>query len=387
MKIGIITYWNSDDNYGQQLQCYALQTYLHLLGHNAFLIRYAPSPEKLSFITKIFRKLSIRTLKNFFSYSHRQIKRQEIYLKGINSKLNKQRGFEEFRNKYLQVSTEIYYSIEELRICPPQADIYICGSDQIWNNSLMESNSAAWFLDFGAKEVKRISYAASIGRTFTVKELNVFRRFLFAFDAISVREQSSKKLCQQMGFEDVTVTLDPTLLLSMSQYESLIAKEEKDKKHDYLFMYVLNVATQAEIYWDVIQQYLKKKTLDFHIVCSSGYMQARELIKEYKNEQVTISQWLSYIKNAQCVITTSFHGVVFCIKMHTPFLAILLTNRYANGNTRIISLLHSVGLENRIYNSANDILEQMNCPIDWIQVDIKLKELQHISFDFIKKNI
>lgn len=386
MRIGIITYWSSQDNYGQILQCYALQKYLINFGHDAFLIKYLPTTIKESLFQRIRKYLSIKKMVYLFSTEYKKDKlryREELRLEKSNRELNKKRLFDCFKTQHIRATENIYHSLRELRENPPEADVYICGSDQVWNNSLYKSETGVWYLSFGDKKSKRIAYAASIGRIIEKRELNLFKAYLNRFDAISVREESSQQMCEREGIKGVTVTLDPTLLLPINEYKQLSAPVSYTKP--YIFMYILNVSKKEDIYWDRIQVYLKSKGMDLKIVCSSGYIQARELLQPYRNIQATIPEWLGLIECAQCIITTSFHGVVFCIKMHKPFLAILLKNKYAKGNDRITSLLHKLDLSNRIYNSNVSIELQMSNIIDWVLVDQKLSYLSEISRDFLNK--
>jgi len=386
MKIGIITYWNSNDNYGQVLQCYALQQYLINQGHDTFLIRYLPHNSSRPFLQKLKENLSWGKVVYFLS-SQRRIDKQnqakEKDLEIVNRKLNTKRKFDSFKAKYIRSTNIVYHSIIELRNNPPLADVYVCGSDQVWNNKLTLPETAAWYLDFGDKKTKRISYAASIGRALQKNEINIFKKNLMAFDAISVREESTYLLCKYIGVPNVRVTLDPTLLLPVDEYRK-IEPLASVPSAPYMFMYILNVSTKDEIYWKDIQNYLAMKNLDLKIVCSSGYLQARELLDSHHNIQATLPEWLQYIDQAECVVTTSFHGVVFCIKMHKPFLAILLTNKYAKGNDRITSLLKSLDLSNRIYSPSSSIGKQISKKIDWIKIEEKISSLKEDSCDFLK---
>lgn len=386
MKIGILTYWSSSDNYGQVLQCYALQRYLINQGHDAFLIKYNPSNETIPIWRKLINNLSFQKIVYKFSSQRRKDKQNfilEQHLRDFNRKLNVKRQFDEFRHEYIHSTDIVYSSIDELRNSPPEADAYICGSDQVWNNSLLLRNAAAWFLSFGKENVKRFSYAASIGRYLQKKEMPTFRKYLAKFDAISVREDSARELCVQAGFPQTQVTLDPTLMLPIENFRRL--EHCNGFQEHYMFLYVLNVSTQEEIYWKEIQAYLQTTNLALKIVCSSGYMQARELLESHHNIQATIPEWLGYIDDAQCVMTTSFHGVVFCIKMHKPFLAIMLTNKYAKGNDRIISLLNQLDLSSRIYNPNKSIDVQMTPVIDWDKVEQKIFALQKVSREFLNR--
>lgn len=381
MKIGIITYWSSSDNYGQQLQCFALQKYLKGLGHDAYLIRYMPTSH-ISLWRRIARSIKYRLLAA--SEQKEKDKKTKLICER-NKLLSYKRDFNNFRDKYIQSTGIIYRNIKELRSNPPTADIYICGSDQVWNNSLKDPDTAGWFLDFGKPTVKRVSYAASIGRDIDSSEINRFTKYLKNFNAISVREQKAYALCHQLGFDKSIIAIDPTLLLNSSAYDSIeIDSNGIDVAGEpYVFIYTLNIRTAEEIYWDDFQKIIAKNGLQIRSVSSSGYLPARELLPGVQNEQATIPEWLSLIKHSEYVITTSFHGVVFCLLYHKPFYAVLLNNEYSKGNDRIISLLEFLHLSNLIVSNSES-LKQINFEnIDWIDVDAMIALLRQKSTHFI----
>lgn len=385
MRIGIVTYWSSSDNYGQQLQCFALQKYLIGLGHNAYLIKYMPTSH-----IPLWRRIA-RFVKYRLLVSSEQ-KEKDKKLKLIcerNKLLNCRRGFKEFRDKYIKSTEIVYRNIKELRNNPPAADIYICGSDQVWNNSLKDPDTAGWFLDFGKPTVKRVSYAASIGRDIDSSEINRFTKYLKNFNAISVREQKAYTLCHQLGFDKSLIAIDPTLLLNSSAYDSIeIDSNGTDVAgKPYVFIYTLNIRTAEEIYWDDFQKIIAKDGLQIRSVSSSGYLPARELLPGVQNEQATIPKWLSLIKHSEYVITTSFHGVVFCLLYHKPFYAVLLQNEYSKGNDRIVSLLANVGLENRAIASTKDIEKAHIADICWEEIDEKIHQFRKKSIDFLNYEI
>lgn len=385
MRIGIVTYWSSSDNYGQQLQCFALQKYLIGLGHDTYLIKYMPTSH-----IPLWRRIA-RSIKYRLLVSSEQ-KEKDKKLKLIcerNNLLNCRRGFKEFRDKYIKSTEIVYRNIKELRNNPPAADIYICGSDQVWNNSLKDPDTAGWFLDFGKPTVKRVSYAASIGRDIDSSEINRFTKYLMNFNAISVREQKAYALCHQLGFDKSIIAIDPTLLLNSSAYDSIeIDSNGIDVAGEpYVFIYTLNIRTAEEIYWDVFQKIIAKNGLQIRSVSSSGYLPARELLPGVQNEQATIPEWLSLIKHSEYVITTSFHGVVFCLLYHKPFYAVLLNNEYSKGNDRIVSLLANVGLENRAIASTKDIEKVHIADICWEEIDEKIHQFRKKSIDFLNYEI
>ena len=385
MRIGIVTYWSSSDNYGQQLQCFALQKYLIGLGHDTYLIKYMPTSH-----IPLWRRIA-RSIKYRLLVSSEQ-KEKDKKLKLIcekNNLLNCRRGFKEFRDKYIKSTEIVYRNIKELRNNPPAADIYICGSDQVWNNSLKDPDTAGWFLDFGKPTVKRVSYAASIGRDIDSSEINRFTKYLMNFNAISVREQKAYALCHQLGFDKSIIAIDPTLLLNSSDYDliELDSNGTNVAGKPYVFIYTLNIRIAEEIYWDVFQKIIAKNGLQIRSVSSSGYLPARELLPDVQNEQATIPEWLSLIKHSEYVITTSFHGVVFCLLYHKPFYAVLLQNEYSKGNDRIVSLLANVGLENRAIASTKDIEKAHIADICWEEIDEKIHQFRKKSIDFLNYEI
>ena len=381
MRIGIVTYWSSSDNYGQQLQCFALQKYLIGLGHDAYLIKYMPTSH-IPLWRQIARSVKYRLL---VSSEQKEKDRNTKLISERNKLLNCRRGFKEFRDKYIKSTEIVYRNIKELRNNPPDADIYVCGSDQVWNNSLKDPDTAGWFLDFGKPTAKRVSYAASIGRDIDSSEINRFTKYLKNFNAISVREQKAYALCHQLGFDKSIIAIDPTLLLNSTDYDliELDSNGTNVAGKPYVFIYTLNIRTAEEIYWDDFQKIIAKDGLQIRSVSSSGYLPARELLPGVQNEQATIPEWLSLIKHSEYVITTSFHGVVFCLLYHKPFYAVLLNNEYSKGNDRIISLLEFLHLSNLIVSNSES-LKQINFEnIDWIDVDAMIALLRQKSTHFI----
>ncbi len=387
MKIGVTTYWTSEDNYGQLLQCWALQQYLKKLGHEPFLIKYSPIKQTRK-KTSILKYLSIKKWMDLLSgrrKKNRLVDEENFALKQKNSVLNKKRGFDVFRDEFIESTNLVYTSINDLRKMPPDADVFISGSDQVWNNPLDEDNTAGWFLDFGKENVRRIAYAASVGRSIEKKECKLMKKYLLRFDKISVREESAKKLIENIGIKDVCATIDPTLLLKRDSYDSLIQQEKKTSS--YIFIYVLNVRSADEIYLDVIKSVAKERNFLLHFVNASGYLPARKLSDDVEPLLLTIPEWIEQIKNADIVVTTSFHGVVFSILYHKKFIVLLLKNEFASGNSRIENFLKKLDLTSRIYDGKSNMDEIVSENIDWDSVEEKLTEMVTFSQNFLLEGL
>lgn len=387
MRIGIITFWESTDNYGQVLQAYALQDVLKDMGHEPFQIRYSLKAsqyidQKSSILKKILKVLLVYPL--IKSIKRRNALREDAECRTMIEKKNEARKFQEFRDTYIKQGSVIYYFIEEIRSNPPAADCYITGSDQVWTMLLSNEGNAAYFLDFGEKDTKRISYAASFGRSVYPKELLPrLKELLSRFDAISVREQEGVEICNTLGLQ-ATHVLDPTLLLSKADYLSKLHIDDKPKGNA-LFVYSINVRTPEDIYWSELRKYADDKGLEITITTSSGNIPGREIYVRVNYSYATIEEWLADINKAQLVATTSFHGVVFCLLMHTNFIFYPLKGKDTKSNGRVQSLLQSVNLEGKICTSGADVDKCISIMPDWTMIDDVLKHKRTVSLDFLKR--
>lgn len=381
MRIGIITYWRSTSNYGQILQCYALQQYLKQKGHDVFLIRYAPRSNQQPLYLKFKHYIKCHSIKELLLTPFR------VFLVLINKKKNKEhdelRDFSDFKKKHIISTLEIYHNPDDLKYNNLIADVFITGSDQVWQSSLLDLNSTPWYLQFGPPLSKRVSYAVSIGREFKKEELPILFNYLRKFDAVSVREL---QLCDFLNNHGINskVVLDPTLLLDFSDYRKLF--DDSTISNKYIFIYYLNVRKEEEICLNEIKQYAVDINLPIKCVSSSGYIPAKEF-EGINYDYPTIQEWIKLIYYADSVITTSYHGVVFSILMHRPFISILLSNHNTKGNDRTESLLKMLGIENRIFNPQLKLKEQMDDVIDWNVVDNRLSNLRTESINFLNKSL
>lgn len=379
MKVGIITFWQTRDNYGQVLQCFALQCFLRWLGHDPYLIKYAHSEVKASLFTKV----------QFFIYNLFHLNFGGLFLKASKlpdeSEIDKERGFSLFKKKYIFSSDGTYYSLNELRNNPPLADVYLVGSDQVWFKTLRFYENRTFFLDFGKKETLRIAYAASFAMLAYPKSLNrTLRKMLNRFSGISVRENSGIDICRKAGVNAEKV-LDPTLLLHSKEYEKILGLKKKITND--CFIYCLNISSPEEIFFSEIKQISEKKDLKIVITPASGYVPSRHLFENVEYRYHSIESWIEQIASSKLVVTTSFHGVVFCILFHTPFIYVPLQGRFSVGNNRIIDLLSSLGLERRMCVKKDKMKEIYETSVDWFSVDESLDSLRIVSETFLRRTL
>lgn len=368
MKIGIQTFWWGPDNYGEQLQLYALQKFLKKKGHDAYLIRYyMPNDlpkEKLN-IGKIYKAFNPYKLIKF-------INRQLIGKKSVQQNTLNPRYFELFREKFINMSP-IYSNYRELKTNPPEADVYIAGSDQIWNPDCAMNNITTcsdivrgYFLDFGGDNIRRISYAASFGQKSISDEWRDFiSPLLNKFYWVSVREKSGvsiSKKCMNVETSNSPVWVcDPTLLLDAEDYRDLYNNGfQMDNKtplnvinheqEDYIVFYYVNNGGKFNI--NSVYEFARKNNLKVYYISANG--QIDKFQKVYPN----LLQWLELVDHAKYVITNSFHCCVFSIIFHKQFAAIPITGAASGMNERLTSLFEICKIQPRILNVDFSILNE-----------------------------
>lgn len=373
MIIGIITFFQSQTNYGQLLQAFSLQQVLMLQGHFPYIIRYGfhyPFELALGWENPVanFEKL----LKNSVSSAETGSRND--------------RCFDDFRKAHLNLSENAYNCLEELRLVPPIADCYITGSDQVWAQLLSYSGNATFFLDFGPKWVRRLSYAPSFAlKTYPETLQGLLAHHLRCFDAVSVREKTGVEVCSKIGISAQWV-VDPTMLLDGDYYRSLGRESQSDLPSSYMLVYHVNVQSKDMTCWSVFKEYNHKYGLSGVAVHANGENQLDvEFLDDVKYVYPSIQEWIRLIDGSTYVLTTSFHGMVFSILLHKPFVVILRPENQYAGNDRISNLLEELGLLDRIYQEDSDIDHLLQSPIDWKRIDEKVQRLRTSSLEFLKK--
>lgn len=334
MKVGILTFHDAH-NYGAVLQAYALKKYIQSLGHDARIINY----------------------------------HHETIPDGFPKEDNERRWekFNKFIKKLIDYDTQTYITEEELEKL--DIDVWICGSDQIWNTEITRGFNRGFFLDFGTKG-KKISYAVSMGIPClpTEHEEN-FKKSINKLHKISVREESLKQYTEQFTDKEVVRTLDPTLLLDEEDYEDLLLKNEHG---DYILIYALG---PDERLTKIAQKIAKEK--------NAKIIELNDNRKEeYFCEQVSEAspeEFLTLIKNAKAVITNSFHGTIFSIIFRKEFYTITRLNR----NSRMENILEIVDMKDRLIHDLKE-LENVK-EQDFEKAYERLEVEKEKSKEFLKK--
>jgi hypothetical protein len=376
MKIGLLTF-PLNNNYGNLLQAYALMTVLKRMGHDVWLIDRKIDKSKPKARFRLLKEIIKIVLKYIFGCKNIVIL--------SNLKIHRiSRNMDIFKNKYLIPRTKSYYNSEELKGCLDyNFNCFIVGSDQVWRKEYFPHNISDFFFNFLNKiEIKRFSYAASFGideNEYSHKEIVEYAGLLSQFKAVSVREMSGIRKIHEdfyMPNIDVKFVLDPTMLLSSQDYDSLINTFPAKNENKYLFCYILDNNTEIE---GIISKTGKKLNCQtFHLQAQTGNLAEQKIL-------APVEEWLRSIKNAEFVITDSFHGTVFSIIFNKPF---LVYGNKARGISRFESLLDLLNLKNRLVFTShiNENLLKVNS-INWELVNDKIIELRRKSYDFLRLNL
>ena len=339
--------------------------------HDAFLIRYdyTKDMKRTPLFIRLLKACNIFLIVKYAisQFNHAKVKSEQE---------TNNRHFEDFRNKYIPFSEITYLSFEELKQHPPKADVYIVGSDQVWNYWSSQlwryiNPLHAYFLDFGSKFTKRFSYAASFGReSIPLEYKKEIEPLLKNFDYIGVREQSGVALCAQCGREDAEWVCDPTLLLNAEKYREIYRAEEIRKPNKkYLLLYLLNNVFLFNV--QRIYDFAQSKELEVVYITGNGKLD------NYKKYFATIPEWLYLVDNAEYVITNSFHCGVFSTIFHKKFGIIPLSGISAKMNTRFDSLFLLKGTDCRYLK--DDDFSVLDKEYDEKEVCISARFLSHVN--------
>ena len=370
-KVGIITF-HASHNYGSMLQAYALQQTVLGMGCECEIINFRTERQQ-EFYRPIFSRGSFID----------RLKRSLFYAPYLSSWKKKHQLFEKFIKERYHLSQKKYTTLEELEQADLDYDIYVSGSDQIWNTSALDFDWA-YFLPFAGNS-RRVAYAPSMGPlphqlTFSKEMAVKTAELLKSYNHISVREQQTMEIVTQLTDADYTVTLDPTLLVEPQKW-SIMAGEAPLIKGNYIFLYT--PWYNADVYEEANRM---SKTLKIPIVISlfhDGALANLKIMRRHYYCRLSSGplEFLNLCKFATYTIGKSFHLVAFSILFRKPFFAI-------NGmeDSRVIDLLKLTGLEHR---SVSPIKGFSTIPtqIDFDEVHHRLADAKKQSLNWLRESL
>lgn len=285
------------------------------------------------------------------------------YLTELSSRTEK---FESFTREFYHMGSVSYYSDEEIEAVPPQYDIYVSGSDQIWNINFRIA-SRAYFLSFAPPPKKKYAFASSCGRA-REEKLSQYVPYINDYDKIFIREKTGiEKIRKVSGRDDIDQMADPTTLYEKSDWERWIPN-----RRIIDFPYIACYATLDD-HMDQMMGILEElhRTLGLPVVLF-GMIIPREAPWIINKVDIGPIDFLSLIHDAEFVLTHSFHGTLFSINFNVPF----LTFNDHEVNYRKTGLLEEFGLLGRIVRHEKDVSAAMDSDLDFSKVNMYLNKIR-----------
>lgn len=377
MKIGIITF-HFAENYGAVLQCYALQEYLKSRGHEVVIINYRPGYHTVQYRllpspVRIIKSLQGKNLR----IQNRTLKAaRETYfclrdLVYVKRRYRKKKAFQDFEKAYLNQSRR-YTSFKELQKKAPVCDIYISGSDQLWNPMLTEGRlDPAYFLDFGMDSSVRVTYAVSACQLDGEKYADSLRKLLKRLDFISLREYEKAEKIQVLSNKPVIINVDPTLLHNAYQYNRIRSRSEIRKPYILLMLFSKSSQKIVNDILAEIKEEKKAEPLIFHPTVSN----MKWNVPVIRPVGVGPGGYLDYIANAEFIITDSFHCTAFAIIYKKNFVTLSLEGK----SSRMEELLMKLNLEERLIKTGEEILRASRSEIQYDRPQQYLHHLRNMT--------
>lgn len=373
-KIGILTFHYSN-NYGGLLQALSLHNTVELLGYDVEVINFVPSSYKPY---KIMGNLGLR--KNIFKNKiedlnivniSKKVNIMNKYSKAVTNKINL------YRDNNINLSEQV--DEDSLKDILGNYSAIIVGSDQVWNPS--QRKSPIYFLNFkDSYKGKKISYAAdSTVKDISSEDRDTLKSALSEFDHISVRNEHSFNFVETLINKEVEIVADPTLLVDFDRN-----KQNQDEIGEYILTYVLGKEIEGS-HFKAIEK-IKKKYGNLPVYSIKIPTMNFEL-SPYADKvfyDLDPDGWMDMFKKAKFVYTDSFHGVLFSMKYHKPFLAYYTEKLRA---TRFIDLGKRYGIDKYIVQNISEIdtKESLELLPDYNSIDTILKNQKNSSLEFLKK--
>ena len=392
-KIGIVTHYYKNVNFGGNLQAYALCKFLNERGYSAEQISFTfmeggtqKTAEK-SIFGKIKEKGFFGCMKwgcALVQKPFAKFKKVNRYKRKYSLRQRRLKAIEHFNDKLIPHSEKVY-TAQEIQSSVNDYDVFITGSDQVWNMSWYKP---AFFLDFVPSHKTKLSYGASLGKTqLTPEQKEIFKKNLSDFKGISVREKSAIGALEDVTNSKVQHVCDPVLLLEREDWDKVCA--DRIVKEKYVFCYFLG-RNKAER--KIAEKYAKQKGLKLvTIPYANGY---DVHVKDFNKKNIRMfdsgpQEFLSLIKHAQYVFTDSFHAVVFSYIYQKQYF-VFNRDKTASMSTRITDVTALLDTEERfcVGKERENLQYVLGLKdIDYAKENREIEKLRKDSIDFLEENL
>ena len=387
-KVGIVT-MHKVPNFGSALQAYALQQKVDSLGCDAEIIDYYYPNEyhcekqglnyfpqrslvRLFLLNVVGRILLLLRIGKFKKKSIECIERFRL-----------QKNYRRFYRKYFKLSC-FYGSMDAIKNNPPDYDVYMTGSDQVWNSRFIGDDSA-FFLGFAGTGKPKVSYAASISNRGIDKEYEKkYQQYLKEYKSISVREASTAKIVSDLTSRDVSVVCDPSLLLDKDEWLKICPKKTL-VEGEFLLLYVQSYSFDP--YPNIVSftQRMAER-LGLKVVVLMGLKEGYAVDGASVFETAGPFEFLQLFRDARFVITTSFHGTAFALNFGKDFYSVV--KKIDGEDCRIADFLRQCTAEHHLLEiaSLNTIKNLPQASMADLET-LNLQKFRDQSLDFLRDTL
>lgn len=387
-KIAILTLYYENNNYGGLLQAYTLTKYLNDMGFSAKQICYKRElPSRKDRISEIMKLPFTNRIKALIRFQQSSI--QDMCCELISKKYE---DSIKLRINSLQIfaksipHTSLVYNYSNIKEIESDFDIFICGSDVVWNAGIKPDIAALGFI----KDKYKMSYAPSIGMEIpSVKWIKEYTPFLLQLNALSFRENSVTIAVKNSGIKkELQTVVDPVFLLNKLEWESLLPDFECCKER-YIFCYLLG---DSDIQRKRIIEFARKnnlKIITFPYVENNKYRRCDSKFGDFKLYKCTPLEFLRILKESTIVISDSFHAIAFSHIFNVNFRAISRTKNKRNSgiNGRVQNLL-SISNNKEMFISDEKIkMIDLRVKPDFSAYEKNMPKLINESKKYIQKSL
>lgn len=364
--IGIVSYNINCNftNYGSALQSWALSQCIDKIGLEigvqSKLIDYCPSVLEDSDC--------LNPTKKMWDTDDEARHMIDMMMPAIHENYRKFEAF--YTNRFRRTKKKYTDDNFDNVVADESIDGFVCGSDTIFCITEFKGFVKGYFANFDCMRGKSVSYAASFGdSTFTERDYNMLNNLLQNFRALGIRENDMLPYVKENVKVRTERTIDPTLLAEASLYDSITA--EPQLKDPYLLLY-------SRRYNNNMEQFAEKLAIEKGLRIVEISIRATNVEKGHiMRYDAGVEEFLSLVKNAACVVTNSFHGIIFATQLRTPFFCF----SREQGDTKISELLNLFGLSNRL---MVDGTEQVSFDIDFNKVHKSIADTRKESLEYLK---
>lgn len=366
-KLGVVSYniHCNFTNYGSALQSWALCQVIGRLGYSPVLMDYCPD---------VLRdKNPLDPFRHMWDKDEESRRMCELTMPAIRENYWK---FDKFYREKFNLSKGAYTS-DDFNDCVKQENLdgFVCGSDTIFCIDEFHGFEDGYYANYSCMRNNSVAYAASFGDShFRDSDYDILNKRLLNFKSIGLRENWMVPYVRSHVQVPVERVIDPTLLLTSDDYNTIATNDASANEGEYLLIYTRRYNPELEKF---AIEYAREKNLKVVEISLRATNRDRGHRMRY---DAGVEEFLSLVRNASMVATNSFHGLIFAVQYSRPFVVF----SREQGNSKISEVLDLFGLNSRLMTTS---AQNSDAPIDYENVHARIRKARRQSLDFLQESL